>query len=155
MPLKKLEGIIDGARPQDLHASSVASHFFLVRRFDVLHGRDHGFDDVLVAGASAKIPGQRFTNGRRVTAAPLPNIGPSAHDHARCTDTALRATFSEKKRLQPVERGGRSERFDGLDAGSLCLINRDETGVHELAVEEHRAGAALALAAPFFRSSEC
>ncbi len=30
----KLEGIIHGARPQDLHASSVASHFFLVRWFD-------------------------------------------------------------------------------------------------------------------------
>ena len=47
-----------------------------------------------------------------------------------------------------------SEPLDGAHAGALRLARCDEAGVDELAVEEHRAGAALPFAAPLLRSGE-
>ena len=72
-------------------------------------------------------------------------------DHSRCADAALRATMFDDRLLNCVQLSfaGR-DAFDGFDVATLHLSDGHEATVHDLAVDNHRAGAAFAFAASFF-----
>jgi hypothetical protein len=79
-------------------------------------------------------------------------------DHSRSADSALRSsalqeTLLDRVQLLAFSRTAR-EPFNGSDDRSLSLQNGNQAGVHQLPVEQDRAGAALALAAAFLGAGQ-
>src|ERR1017187_3607064 len=68
-------------------------------------------------------------------------------DEARRAKSALYAAFLHERFLDLIEIAAGGETFDGLDVLALCFHREIEAGVDRLAVDENRAGAALALLA--------
>ena len=104
----------------------------------------HGFNDVLVAGATAQIAGHadpHFGFGR-VGVVLQEAVG--AHQHARCAKAALQAVLFVKAVLQRVQHAAVGQAFDGFDFAALALHGEVGAGFHRLAVNVHGAGAAVA-----------
>ena len=116
---------------------------------------DDRVDDVLVAGTTAQSFRPRTSRiDSGVVATALTHIRPRRHQEARCAYAALRAAFVQKRLLQYVERFGSTQRLDGFYLSPLHLTDWDETAVHRHAIHQHRAGAALPLAAALFGAGE-
>ena len=75
-------------------------------------------------------------------------------DLARGAIAALVAIMPDERGLQRMQRIGRAQSFDGRDIASFVHDRQSEAGVDTLSVEDHRAGAALAMIAPFLCSGE-
>ena len=107
------------------------------------HGQ-HGLDDLAVAGAAAEHAAQRILDlGPRRRAAVAQQIL-RRHQHARRADAALRRAMVEEGLLQRRERAVRRKALDRLDRAAGHLAHRDQAGADLPAVEQHRAGAAVA-----------
>ena len=101
--------------------------------------------DGAVAGAAADIAFQRCAE-----ILPLRLVQRRAgQDHAGGAEPALKRLRVEKRLLHRVHAALGSEAFDGGDGMALGAKRRDQAGVHRLAVEQHRAGAAVAGIAAF------
>jgi hypothetical protein len=83
-------------------------------------------------------------------------MGACGHEHARRADPALRAARLEECLLQWVENRSlgrlRSEALDRGDPCAVDLADGHEARIDRSAVDQDRAGAALALAAALLRA---
>ena len=110
----------------------------------------HRGEDLRVAGAATKVAGQGSTHlvlGDRARGVIEQRL--RGHDHARDADAALRSPMLDERVLEGVKAIALGQALDGLDGGAIRLIREHQAGVDGLAVHEHRARAALALAAAF------
>ena len=114
----------------------------------------HGVEDLLVPGAAAEVPGERLADlvVRRVRDAPE-EIG-RGDDEARRAEAALHRAGVGERLLHRVEAGVAAEALDRDDVVPVGLRGEDEARAHELAVEEDRARAALALLARVLRPGQ-
>ncbi len=104
-----------------------------------------GVLDGAIAGAAAQVALQRVAElgalrlieGRR------------GHDHAGGTEAALEALRLEKRALHRVQFVALRQAFDGGHFAALRAQSRHQAGMHRLAVEIDRAGAAVAGVAAF------
>ena len=117
-------------------------------------GLDHRREDLRVPGAPAEVAGQpvpdRVDIGRRL--AVEQRLG--REHHPRNADPALHPALVDERVLQRVHPAFVEQAFDGLDGRAVGLVGHHQAGVDGLPVDDHRAGAALALAAPFLRAGE-
>ncbi len=74
--------------------------------------------------------------------------------HAGRADAALRAATFEKRLLHGIQPLAAGDPLDRANVCSLCVDRGDEATVHDSAVQEHRARAAFAFPAAFFRAGE-
>src|SRR5574338_877174 len=103
----------------------------------------HRLDDLHVAGAAAEVAAQRRADlglARRRVAA-QERFG--AHDQPRRAESALRAEPLVEGALQPAHPAPFGQRLDRLDAVALDAGGERDAGKPRLAVDQHRAGAAL------------
>ena len=104
----------------------------------------HRLDDLVVAGAAAEVAGQRLA----ISASLGGRVGLEQrlrrHQDPRRAVAALRGAEVGEGALQRMELVAERETFDGLDRASLHLGGEDEAREHRPAVDQHRAGAALA-----------
>ncbi len=152
------DGLGRRARPKQGRGLGVAPHARLrARRVFAAAGARrattrgllHRAHDVLVAGAAAQVAGELAADRAVVGAATALQVGRGSHQHARRADPALSGTFGEEGFLQRGEPLRPAERLHGRHAPTRHLGDRDEAAHHGLAVEQHGAGPALALAAAF------
>src|SRR5262249_48138496 len=106
-----------------------------------------GQDDARVGSAAADVafhrPGDVLGCGVRV----LAEQRGAGHDHAGCAVAALHRPDLQKGFLQRVELAVSLQALDGGDLLARASLNAGDAGPGGLAVDEHRAGAAAALAA--------
>src|SRR5437879_3030679 len=76
------------------------------------------------------------------------------HHHARRANPALRPATGNESFLHSVQLFAGGDALDGFDLAPRDLQDRHQATVGDLAVDPHRAGAALALATAFFRAGE-
>ena len=76
------------------------------------------------------------------------------HDHARRAVAALQAVLFPEALLQRVQLAVRRQPFDGRDRRAVGLHREHRAGLRAAAVDEHRAGAALARVAADVRAGE-
>ena len=114
-----------------------------------------GVEDLLVPGAAAEIPGERLADlvvatGRgRGAAGPPPRRRSPGVQKPHCT-----APASANASCTGCSVASPREPFDRDDVVAVRLCREDEARADELAVEEHRARAALALLARVLRAGK-
>src|SRR5688572_9688793 len=103
-----------------------------------------GLVDLLVAGTAAEIPRDRFPDAlaRRVALALEQGFG--GHEDPRGAVAALRRAEVGESRLQRMQLRPARQAFHGVDAPSLAFHGKHQAGELRLAIDQHRAGAALA-----------
>ena len=105
----------------------------------------HRRQDLLVAGAAAQHAAQRVLDRRVVGLGPPAQQVGGRHQHARGADPALRRAVQVERvleRRQPPAR--RRQPLDGQHLAPLDLGHRRHAGADLAAVQQHRAGAAIA-----------
>jgi len=90
----------------------------------------HAAEGVLHLGAHGHWGAQEAIHGR--------------HQHAGRTDAALGGAVDEERAAQPLRQPVRPRTFDRVDVGAFRLGRGDQAGAGLAAVDEHRAGAAVA-----------
>ena len=96
--------------------------------------------DRAIAGAAADVAFQR---GAEVLPLCLVQRG-AGQDHAGGTEPALKSLRIEEGLLHRMRAAVARKTFDGGDCMPLGAKRRDQAAMHRLAVEQHRAGAAVA-----------
>ena len=114
----------------------------------------HRIDDLLVAGAAADVAAQAFLDLVQVGGRVAAQRGRRRHHHARNAVAALARAALVEGALQHRHPVVAIEVVDRLDLGALDLLHRRQAALDQLAVDEHRAGAALAGAAAFLVAGE-
>ena len=117
--------------------------------------RQHGLDNLAIAGAAAQhtAQGALHLGLARLRFAPQQRLG--AHQHAGGTDAALRRAKRDEGALQRRQRAvGLGQAFDRDHAAPGALAQRDDARADLFAVEQHRAGAAVACMAADLRAGE-
>jgi hypothetical protein len=107
-----------------------------------------------VAGAAAEHAAERvlhFRLGGRALAAE--EIG-GGHEHAGRARAALSGAVALEGGLERGDLAAAREPFDGDDLSAFGLRERSQAGAHLAAVEQHRAGAAVAGVAADLRSGK-
>ena len=104
----------------------------------------HGFDDVPVAGAAADVALQRLLDLVLGRARVLAQQRGRAHQHPRRAVAALERVVLVERLLQRRQLAVLAEPLDGLDARAVRLDGEQHAALHEHAVEDHRARAAVA-----------
>src|SRR5690348_949434 len=107
----------------------------------------HGFVDLHVAGAAAKIAGERFANfverGIRITI----EQGFRGNHEARRAETALRAAHFGEALLDRIELARTAESFYGGDFALLIAGGERDTGKRWNTVNQHGAATATGVVA--------
>ena len=75
-------------------------------------------------------------------------------DLAGCAVAALEAIVFDERGLHGMHLVGRAETFDGRDAVAFVHHREREAGVDAASVDDHRAGATLAVIATFLGAGE-
>jgi hypothetical protein len=104
----------------------------------------HRLDDFLVAGAAAQHAAERIAHLRFARVFSAREQVARRHQHAGGADAALRGAVTMKGALQLRHRLAAREPFDRDDRAALDLGERREAGTDLAAIDEHRAGAAVA-----------
>jgi hypothetical protein len=113
-------------------------------------GQDRAVDG-FVARAPAQVPGERFAHALERGLARGLDQAARGEDHTRCADAALRTHLAHHRALERVIA---REPLDRGHVAAFRLRARHQAGDHRLAIHEHGARAALALAAAFLRAGE-
>src|SRR5690606_37291262 len=112
------------------------------------------FDDLDVAGAAAQIARQGLADfalgGIRVAA----QQGFRGHDHPRRAEAALGAELLVEGLLQPAHPAACRQALDRLDALAGAARGQRDAGQPRLAIDQYRAGAALAAVATLLRAGQ-
>ena len=103
----------------------------------------HRLDDLAVAGAAAEHAGERVSTSASVGCGLRAQQRRRRHQHARRADAALRRAVREERACS-ADSLPLAQPFDGGDRAAFALAAGDEAGADRLAVEQHRAGAAIA-----------
>src|SRR5262249_49152690 len=112
-------------------------------------------DDVLIAGAPAQVAGDAEADLLLARVRVLLQQAVRAHDHAGRAEAALKPVHLAKAFLQGGQRAvGSGHAFDRQDLGAIGLDGEHGAGLHRLAVEVHRAGAAMAGLAADMRAGQ-
>ena len=107
--------------------------------------REHRLDDLAVAGAAAQHAGERVADLGLARPRIRAQQRLGAHQHARRADAALRRAVGDEGALQRRQRAvGAGEAFDRRHRAAVALADADDARADLLAVEQHRAGAAVA-----------
>src|SRR5260221_264240 len=114
----------------------------------------HRVNDFRVTRTAAQIPGEPLPHLVRAQACGALEESVSRQQHARRADPALRRAVLDERVLQGRQPATISQSLDCGDLAALNLASGDQTTVHDLAVDQHGAGAALTFAAPFFGARE-
>src|SRR5438309_10620701 len=129
------------------------------RRFRVLasqarRGQLHGLVDLEVAGAAAEVAGERLLD-RIARGAGLDGEQCLGREQERGgAVAALRRAQLGERVLERVQPAARRHAFDGRDAMSGTGETEQQAGEHGRAVEEDRAGPALAQLTPMLGARE-
>src|ERR1700688_582154 len=117
-------------------------------------GVENGADHLVIAGATAEIPGQPVPRlgFRRVRISVQKGL--RRDQQARRAETALQCRMLEELLLQRVELGAPRQAFDRLDRVTLGLDRKHQARADEAAVDDHAAGAAIAGAATFLAARQ-
>ena len=121
--------------------------------FVVNHSHD-GLKDLIIAGATAEVPGHPFfdliLSGFRV----LVEERLGGHDLSRRADPALEPAVLNESLLQWVELTLFCEPLDGFDILALAGNGKGQTRTHKAPIDNHAASAANADAATFLGPGE-
>src|SRR5262245_44954908 len=110
-------------------------------------------EDLHVARAAAKIPGQSVTDFAVTRIWNSFEQIHRSHNHSGRTDAALCAAMFDECLLHGVQLSlTRRKSFDSHDRRARDLCDRHETAVDDLSVDRHRARAAFTFAASLFCS---
>src|SRR5215208_1827138 len=126
------------ARPEDAVASAGSLRDLLAR------GGPDRFDDVPVAGAAADVPLDRLRDLFVGRAGVLSQQRRRAHQHARRAVAALQSVVVAEGLLEGAQLLLFREPLDGLDRRAVRLHREQHAALHERAVEDHAASAAVA-----------
>src|SRR3954453_15325014 len=125
------------------------------RALHPLGSEPHGVDDLLVARAAAEVARERLADLRVARARIARQQVVRGDDQPRRAEAALHAAGLDERALHLVQLAvGRRDPLDGHDLAALGLRGKHETRADELAVEVHRARAALALLAGVLRAGQ-
>ena len=75
-------------------------------------------------------------------------------DHAWNAEAALNGAGFDERLLHRIELSVSAQSFDRDDILAIAFDGEHETSVDRTAVQQHRAGAALAFGAAFFRAGQ-
>src|SRR6266700_743856 len=110
-------------------------------------GGPHGLDDVLIAGAAAKIGGQDIEHRLVVDVGVLLQRIGGQHQEAGRAEAALQPVMRDEGALQRMQRVAGGETLHGANLAALRLHREHQAGAHRVIVEDHRAGSADAVLA--------
>ena len=113
--------------------------------------RFHGIDDLLIAGAAAKIPAHSLTDFLPCRLCVAPDEVRCREDHARRAEAALDGSILDKGFLQGMEFLPGRDAFDGGDTTAFELGCQHQARECALAVDKDGACAAFPCAASFLR----
>ena len=117
-------------------------------------GIEHRGHDLAVAGAAAEDAAEAVHHlGRAGTGRGAQHLG-RGHQHARRAGAALRRPVAEEGPLQAVQPAVPGKALHGLHGAPGSLGQRHHAAAHLLAVEQHRAGAAVARVATHLGAGE-
>jgi hypothetical protein len=129
------------------YARRQAAILYVARHFN-------GIENLLISGAAADIAAKaRFdllSIGKRIG----PERGGRRQQHARDAIAALAGAGLLEGILQHAQFAGLGQPLDGLNGRPLRLGHRQQTRLHQHAIDEHRTGAAFAGAAAFLAAGE-
>src|SRR5207248_2520953 len=106
----------------------------------------HGFDDVLVAGAAAQVAGQRPAHVLLGRVGVLVEERLGGQHHARRAEPALQTVLLPEALLQRMKLAGGGQALDGADLVPVDLDGQHGAGLHRAPVDQHGAGAASSAA---------
>src|SRR5690348_2115312 len=122
---------------------------------DFRRGVEHGVDDVGIGRATAEIAAHVFAHLRLVLGMALVHAGDGRHDLPGRAVAALERVVVDEGLLHRVQRrAGRAQPFDRRHVAALRNGGETEAGERALAVDQHGAGAALAVVAALFGAGQ-
>src|SRR5690242_8388694 len=104
----------------------------------------HGLDDIDVARAAAQVPGDRLADFLLAGILVALEERARGHEHARRAESALQAVLLGEALLHRMELAALLQAFDRGDLAAVRLHGEHGARLHRLAVQVHRAGAAVA-----------
>src|SRR4029079_5453394 len=112
-------------------------------------------DDLRVARAAAQVAGDGLADGAVGRLGPAGEERLGGHQHPRRADPALGTACDQERVLQVGQPAtGAGETLDGAHDRAVDLAHRDQAAHDGLTVDQHGAGAALALAATLLGPGE-
>jgi len=115
---------------------------------------NHRIKNLHIARAATEISRQTIANvcfrGIRISFEQIHG----GHHHARRADAALCSTAINERLLNRVQLFAARDAFDRFDGRAFNLRNRNQTTVHNPAIDEDRTRATLAFAATFLRTRQ-
>src|SRR5262245_8002936 len=110
----------------------------------VLRDRLDGFDHLAVTGAATQVARESVADVRHGRVRILIQQPLGRHDHAGPAEAALERPFVLERFLNGMEAIAGRKAFDGQHVAAVHLPCQHQARVHELAVNDDRAGAAIA-----------
>src|ERR1700753_83137 len=105
----------------------------------------HGLGDPGTDAAAAQMSAHAFADACRIiTGMAFAKQADRAHDLARCAKSALQAVMGDEGGLYRMQFIAMGDAFDGEDFGAVMAYRQSQAGIDPAAVDQHRAGAALA-----------
>ncbi len=101
-------------------------------------------DDLAIAGAAAQHPADGVHHRALVRLFVAGEQTGRGHQHARRADAALGRTVALEGRLEGRKRAVGGQALDRCHFSTGHLPDRDQAGAHLLAIEQNRAGPAIA-----------
>lgn len=117
-------------------------------------GGQHCFDDFVVACAAAEVIGEFEADLFFGRVGMLFEQSFGSDDKAGRANAALQRGPFEEALLNRMELADVADAFDRRDLAPFGFDAEHEAAIHRPAVEQHRAAAAVAVAAAFFRAGE-
>src|SRR2546425_13243601 len=111
---------------------------------------NHRLENLHIAGTAAQITCQAGANVRLARVRILFQQIQCGQDHSRSADATLRAAAVDERLLYGMQLFFAGDTFDSLNLRAFNLSDWYQAAIHDLAVDEYRAGAAFAFAATFF-----
>ena len=111
-------------------------------------------ENLLVSGAAADIAAESLLDFFPIGEGIGAQRRGRRHHHSRDAIAALAGAGLVEGLLQHTQLAGLGQRLDAIDGGALRLGYRQQAGLHQHAVDEHRTGAAFAGAAAFLVAGE-
>src|SRR5918999_3515230 len=113
-----------------------------------------GGEDPPVPGAAAEVAGDGLAQGELVGVGPAVEQVVDGHDQPRDAEAALHRPLLDEGPLDVGELAGGAEALDGADVAAGGVGGQHAAGGHQDPVQQHRAGAALALLAGVLGAGE-
>src|ERR687895_835911 len=119
----------------------------------LLDGMEGG-EDPAVPGASAEVAGDGLAQGQLVGVGLAVQQVVDGHDHPGDAEAALHGALLDERPLDVGQLARRAEPLDGADVAAGGVGRQHAAGGDQDAVQQHRAGPALALLAGFLGAGQ-